>query len=181
VHLRAILPNFGRDSSPARIRRAAETAEELGFDSVWTTEHIVVGPEGIDPYGRLYDSLVTLDWIAGWTQTRRARHLDRAREPERRPSDCEDELLSSRLILPRQRRTPTKPYFVCRTDNAARVRDGYISPSTCGHARALATRAEGRICGTNVLDDYRACPLLPPHDPHGKEGVDGSSPSVGFT
>ena len=55
-----ILPNFGRDSSPERIRRFAEAAEELGFDSVWTTEHIVVGPEGVDPYGRLYHSLVTL-------------------------------------------------------------------------------------------------------------------------
>ena len=63
-----ILPNFGRDSSPERIRRFAAAAEELGFDSVWTTEHIVVGPEGVDPYGRLYDSLVTLGWIAGWTE-----------------------------------------------------------------------------------------------------------------
>ena len=40
---------------------------ELGFDSVWTTEHIIVGPEGVDPYGRVYDPLVTLGWIAGWT------------------------------------------------------------------------------------------------------------------
>jgi len=68
VHLGVILPNFGRDSSPERIRRFTEAAEELGFDSVWTTEHIVVGPEGVDPYGRLYDSLVTLGWIAGWTE-----------------------------------------------------------------------------------------------------------------
>jgi probable F420-dependent oxidoreductase len=68
VHLGVILPNFGRDSSPERIRRVAEAAEELGFDSVWTTEHIVVGPEGVDPYGRVYDSLVTLGWIAGWTE-----------------------------------------------------------------------------------------------------------------
>ena len=60
MHLGVILPNFGRDSSPERIRRFTEAAEELGFDSVWTTEHIVVGPEGVDPYGRLYDSLVTL-------------------------------------------------------------------------------------------------------------------------
>jgi probable F420-dependent oxidoreductase len=68
VHLGAILPNYGAGSSADGIRRAAEAAEEAGFDSLWTTEHIVVGPEGVDPYGRVYDPLVTLGWIAGWTE-----------------------------------------------------------------------------------------------------------------
>jgi probable F420-dependent oxidoreductase len=68
VHFGVILPNFGAESSPARIRAVAETAEELGFHSVWATEHIVVGPEGVDPYGRVYDPLVTLGWVAGWTE-----------------------------------------------------------------------------------------------------------------
>jgi probable F420-dependent oxidoreductase len=68
VHLGVILPNFGSGSSPDAIRRVAEAAEELGFDSVWTTEHIIVGQEGVDPYGRVYDPLVTLGWIAGWTE-----------------------------------------------------------------------------------------------------------------
>jgi probable F420-dependent oxidoreductase len=66
--LGAILPNFGAGSTPDGIRRVAEAAEELGFDSVWTTEHIIVGPDGVDPYGRVYDPLVTLGWIAGWTE-----------------------------------------------------------------------------------------------------------------
>jgi probable F420-dependent oxidoreductase len=68
VHFGVILPNYGEGSSPEGIRSVAESAEELGFDSVWTTEHIVVGPEGVDPYGRVYDSLVTLGWIAGCTE-----------------------------------------------------------------------------------------------------------------
>ena len=68
MHFGVILPNFGRDSSPVGIRATAEAAEELGFHSVWATEHIVVGPEGVDPYGRVYDPLVTLGWIAGWTE-----------------------------------------------------------------------------------------------------------------
>ena len=68
MHFGVILPNYGKDSSPDAIRRSAELAEELGFDSVWTTEHIIVGPEGVDPYGRVYDPLVTLGWIAGWTE-----------------------------------------------------------------------------------------------------------------
>jgi probable F420-dependent oxidoreductase len=68
VHFGVILPNYGPDSSPDDIRRTAEAAEELGFDSVWVTEHIIVGPEAVDPYGRVYDPLVTLGWIAGWTE-----------------------------------------------------------------------------------------------------------------
>lgn len=67
MHLGVILPNYGDGSSPDGIRRAAEAAEELGFDSVWTTQHIIVGAEAVDPYGRVYDPLITLGWIAGWT------------------------------------------------------------------------------------------------------------------
>jgi probable F420-dependent oxidoreductase len=68
VHLGVILPNYGEGSTPDGIRRVAETAEELGFDSVWATEHIIVGPDGVDPYGRVYAPLVTLGWIAGYTE-----------------------------------------------------------------------------------------------------------------
>jgi probable F420-dependent oxidoreductase len=68
VHFGVILPNYGLGSSVEGIRRVTEAAEELGFDSVWTTEHIIVGAEAVDPYGRVYDPLVTLAWIAGWTE-----------------------------------------------------------------------------------------------------------------
>jgi probable F420-dependent oxidoreductase len=68
VHFGVILPNYGKDSNPDGIRRVAEAAEELGFASAWATEHIIVGPEAVDPYGRVYDPLVTLGWIASWTE-----------------------------------------------------------------------------------------------------------------
>jgi probable F420-dependent oxidoreductase len=68
VHYGVILPNYGPESSVEGIRRVAVLAEELGFDSVWTTEHILVGPEAVDPYGRVFDPLVTLGWVAGWTE-----------------------------------------------------------------------------------------------------------------
>jgi len=67
VHLGLILPNYGEGSSPDGIRHAAEMAEELGFDSVWATEHILVGQEAANPYGRVYAPLVTLAWLAGLT------------------------------------------------------------------------------------------------------------------
>jgi probable F420-dependent oxidoreductase len=68
MHWGVILPNYGLDSHRDGIRRVGELAEELGFDSVWTTEHIIVGPEAVDPYGRVYDPLITLAWISGWSQ-----------------------------------------------------------------------------------------------------------------
>jgi probable F420-dependent oxidoreductase len=68
VHFGVILPNYGASSSVDGIRRVAHTAEELGFHSVFATEHLIVGPDAIDPYGRVYDPLVTLAWIAGWTE-----------------------------------------------------------------------------------------------------------------
>jgi probable F420-dependent oxidoreductase len=67
VHLGVILPNYGEGSTPEGIRHAAETAEELGFDSVWATEHILVGPAAARIYGRVFAPLPTLAWIAGFT------------------------------------------------------------------------------------------------------------------
>ena len=67
MHLGVILPNFGQRSYAAAIRRMAEAAEGLAFASVCSTEHIIVGPEAVDPYGRVYDPLVVLAWIAGFT------------------------------------------------------------------------------------------------------------------
>lgn len=67
MHLGVILPNFGKGTSPDGVRAVAEAAEELGFDSVWATEHIIVGPEAVNPYGTVLEPLATLAWIAGFT------------------------------------------------------------------------------------------------------------------
>jgi hypothetical protein len=73
------------------------------------------------------------------------------------------------------------PAPVLKTDNTPRVRDRYVSLSTSGYARALATRTEARICRPNVPANDRTCPPFPPQNFHGKEGVDGSSPSEWFS
>ena len=67
VHLGVILPNYGEGASPDGVRAVAEAAEELGFDSVWATEHIIVGPQGVDPYGTVLEPLAMLAWLAGLT------------------------------------------------------------------------------------------------------------------
>jgi hypothetical protein len=49
-----------------------------------------------------------------------------------------------------------------------------------GHPRPLPAYGVSPISRTNVLVDVRACTRVPRMDLHGKEGVDGSSPSEGF-
>jgi probable F420-dependent oxidoreductase len=68
VHLGVILPNYGEGSTPEGIRRVAEAAEELGLDSVWATEHVIVGPEARDSFGRVFEPLTLLGWITGFTE-----------------------------------------------------------------------------------------------------------------
>jgi probable F420-dependent oxidoreductase len=68
VHLGVILPNYGAQASPDRMRRWTELAEELGYDSIFATEHIIVGPEAAETYGRVYEPLTTLAWLAALTE-----------------------------------------------------------------------------------------------------------------
>ncbi len=63
-----ILPNFGSGATPQGVLHVTEAAERLGFDSVWTTEHLLVGPEAVDPYATVLDSLTVLAWLAGRTE-----------------------------------------------------------------------------------------------------------------
>jgi probable F420-dependent oxidoreductase len=66
VHLGIILPNYGPEASPDGVRAVAEAAEELGFHSVWATEHVIVGAEAAATYGRVLEPFATLAWIAGF-------------------------------------------------------------------------------------------------------------------
>jgi len=62
------LPQIGRKAGPEAIRRAAVQAEELDFDDVWTSEHIIV-PKGAPypPSPMFYDPVLTLTWAAAYT------------------------------------------------------------------------------------------------------------------
>lgn len=63
------LPNFGKYAEKADILNIASTAEELGFDSLWVSDHVVI-PDGHKVFGDVfYDPLVTLSYIAARTKT----------------------------------------------------------------------------------------------------------------
>ena len=62
------LPQYGRVASGDAIRRAAQHAEELGFDDVWVSDHIVHPASQSYPSPVLVDPLVTLAWAAAATE-----------------------------------------------------------------------------------------------------------------
>lgn len=62
------LPNYGRGKTFDDIRRVALAAEELGYASVWTTDHVIVPKADIEPYGNIFESLVTVAMVAAITQ-----------------------------------------------------------------------------------------------------------------
>jgi probable F420-dependent oxidoreductase len=63
------LPQFGRAAVTGAIERAARHAEDLGYDDVWVSDHLVI-PEGqAYPAPRLYDPLMALAFAAATTST----------------------------------------------------------------------------------------------------------------
>jgi len=65
------LPNFPDGASREGMEAAAETAERLGWSTVWTTDHVLVATEDADDYGRIYEALLSLAWIgAKYTKVR---------------------------------------------------------------------------------------------------------------
>jgi probable F420-dependent oxidoreductase len=62
------LPQYGRAAGAESITRAARRAEELGFDDVWVSDHIVQPADQGYPSPHLYDPLLTLTWAAAATE-----------------------------------------------------------------------------------------------------------------
>jgi probable F420-dependent oxidoreductase len=63
------LPQYGRTAGPDAIRRAAVRAEELGFQDVWVSDHIVAPAAQGYPSPYLYEPLLTLTWAAAATSS----------------------------------------------------------------------------------------------------------------
>lgn len=59
-----ILPNYGDKIAPRELLEISSVCEELGFDSVWATDHVIMPTEHREPYGRLIEPLTLLSFIA---------------------------------------------------------------------------------------------------------------------
>jgi probable F420-dependent oxidoreductase len=63
------VPNYRRLASPENLRHVAARSEELGFDSVWVTDHVVVPEPYREMFGKtVYDPLSVLAFLAACTQ-----------------------------------------------------------------------------------------------------------------
>lgn len=62
------LPNYSKGASVQGVREVARAAEELGYDSVWTTDHLLVPQEHAPVFGYVIEALTALAYIAGMTR-----------------------------------------------------------------------------------------------------------------
>lgn len=60
-----ILPTMPHGATAEGIAAGAETAERLGWSTVWTTDHVLVERASADEYGRIFEAITTLAWVAG--------------------------------------------------------------------------------------------------------------------
>lgn len=60
-----VLPSYRRGASAEGIESATETAARLGWESVWTTDHLLVGPPASEEYGHLFEAVATLAYLGG--------------------------------------------------------------------------------------------------------------------
>jgi probable F420-dependent oxidoreductase len=61
------LPQFGRAAVAGAVEQGARLAEQLGFDDVWVSDHLVVPKDQSYPSPYLYDPLVALTFAAAAT------------------------------------------------------------------------------------------------------------------
>ncbi|MFS8096873.1 LLM class flavin-dependent oxidoreductase [Lentzea alba] len=63
------VPNFGPGTTPAVLRDWARTVEDLGFDLLMMSDHVVVTPDVAEQYpAPFYEPFTTLSWLAGVTE-----------------------------------------------------------------------------------------------------------------
>jgi probable F420-dependent oxidoreductase len=61
------IPNFGENLSPDSLRAVCEAAERLGYDSLWTTDHLVTPAGATSPYRNILESISVLAYAAAVT------------------------------------------------------------------------------------------------------------------
>ena len=86
-----ILPTFGPGASRMGILDAAHAAEDLGYDSIWVTDHLALPKEDAERFGHIFEALTTLSYLAA--STRRVRlGISTLVLPQRNPVEVAKEI-----------------------------------------------------------------------------------------
>jgi probable F420-dependent oxidoreductase len=62
------LPNYSTLGNRDSMIAIAERAEELGYSSLWTNDHILIPANLPEPFGNVLETFTTLSYLAGHTQ-----------------------------------------------------------------------------------------------------------------
>src|SRR5919109_3478445 len=84
LHLGVILPNYGDALDAERLAGVAAAAEQVGFDSGWVTDHVIVPEEHSGTYGTIAEALVSLGFLTART-TRLELGVSALVVPQRQP------------------------------------------------------------------------------------------------
>ncbi len=63
-----ILPNYGARITAQTLLATAKAAERLGFESIWTSDHVLLPAADSDRFGRIFEAVTALAVLAGHTQ-----------------------------------------------------------------------------------------------------------------
>ncbi|NPA06672.1 MAG: TIGR03619 family F420-dependent LLM class oxidoreductase [Chloroflexi bacterium] len=68
LHFGVVLPSYGPQAERLALVDTAQVAEDLGFDAVWLTDHVALPKEDAERFGRIFEAITTLAYLAGVTR-----------------------------------------------------------------------------------------------------------------
>jgi probable F420-dependent oxidoreductase len=63
-----VLPTYGKGATRLGILDTALAAEELGYDSIWVTDHLALPQEDAERFGHIFEAVTTLSYLAASTR-----------------------------------------------------------------------------------------------------------------
>lgn len=92
-----VLPSYGPQAGRLGILDTAIAAEQLGFDSVWLTDHLALSQPDAADFGHLFEAVTTLTYLAGSTSRIRL-GISSLVLPQRNPVEVAKQLATADVL-----------------------------------------------------------------------------------